>query len=163
MDAFNTQPRFITIAEKKLMGIKVAMSVLHDLTSNIWQPFMQQKAAIKNRLNNELISLKIYPTDYFLKFNAAVTFEKWAAVEVCDFNFVPQGMSTFVLRGELYAVFHYKGAATDTRIFHYIFETWLPRSGYIIDNRPHFEILGSLYKNNDPASEEDIYIPIKPA
>ena len=47
------------------------------------------------------------------------------------------------------------------RIFQYIFGTWLPTSIYTIDNLPHFEILGKKYKNNDPTSEEEIWIPIK--
>lgn len=47
-------------------------------------------------------------------------------------------------------------------IFQYIFGTWLPASGYYLDNRPHFEILGHKYKNNDPDSEEEIWIPVKP-
>jgi AraC family transcriptional regulator len=32
---------------------------------------------------------------------------------------------------------------------------------YELDDRPHFEILGDKYKNNDPNSEEEIWIPIK--
>jgi AraC family transcriptional regulator len=34
-------------------------------------------------------------------------------------------------------------------------------SGYEIDARPHFEILGSKYVNADAESEEEIWIPIK--
>jgi AraC family transcriptional regulator len=56
----------------------------------------------------------------------------------------------------------HKGAAsTGQKIFQYIFETWLPNSGYLLDNRPHFEILGAKYKNEDPDSEEELWIPIK--
>jgi AraC family transcriptional regulator len=63
----------------------------------------------------------------------------------------------------LYAVFLYKGAASAAAPFYqYIFQTWFPNSEYLLDNRPHFEILGEKYKNNDPASEEEIWIPIKP-
>jgi AraC family transcriptional regulator len=32
---------------------------------------------------------------------------------------------------------------------------------YFLDDRPHFEILGDKYKNGDPDSEEEIWIPIK--
>jgi AraC family transcriptional regulator len=39
---------------------------------------------------------------------------------------------------------------------------WLPNSAYALDDRPHFEALGEQYKNNDPNSEEEIWIPIKP-
>ena len=41
------------------------------------------------------------------------------------------------------------------------FETWLPAYGFVLANRPHFEVLGAKYKNNDPASEEEIWIPIQ--
>jgi AraC family transcriptional regulator len=62
----------------------------------------------------------------------------------------------------LYAVFDYKGSSNDQSIFLYIFGSWLPNSGYNLDDRPHFEVLGNKYKNNDPTSEEEIWIPIKP-
>ncbi len=42
-----------------------------------------------------------------------------------------------------------------------IFETWLPASGYVLDNRPHFAVMGEKYRNEDPDSEEEIWIPIK--
>jgi AraC family transcriptional regulator len=35
----------------------------------------------------------------------------------------------------------------------------LPGSEYFLDNRPHFEVLGDKYKNNDPTSEEEIWKP----
>ena len=63
----------------------------------------------------------------------------------------------------VYAVFVHKGAAgSGPEIFRYIFGKWLPESGYLPDKRPHFEILGEKYKNEDPDSEEEIWIPVKP-
>lgn len=88
-------------------------------------------------------------------------FEKWAAIEVSSFDNVPEGMDTYTLKGGLYAVFDYKGLSTDNSIFVFIFGTWLPNSDYLLDNRPHFEILGDKYKNGDPNSEKEIWIPIK--
>lgn len=61
----------------------------------------------------------------------------------------------------MYAVFDYKGSSDDGSVFKYIFNTWLPQSGYQLDNRPHFEVLGDKYRNSDPNSEEEIWIPIK--
>jgi AraC family transcriptional regulator len=57
-------------------------------------------------------------------------------------------------------VFNYKGRTGDSDVFTYIFGSWLPGSSYLLDDRPHFEILGEKYKNNDPDSEEEIWIPI---
>ena len=57
--------------------------------------------------------------------------------------------------------FFYKGLNTDHKIFEYIFKEWLPKSNYILDNRPHFEVLGENYKNDNADSEEEIWIPVK--
>jgi AraC family transcriptional regulator len=75
---------------------------------------------------------------------------------------IPKEMEPYLLPEGLYAVFNYKGAASQgANMFRYIFGTWLPASDYLLDNRPHFEILGEKYKNEDPESEEEIWIPIK--
>ena len=89
-------------------------------------------------------------------------FERWAAMEVTHFESIPADMEAFIMEEGLYAVFLHKGAASSgPNTFKYIFETWLPNSGYIYDDRPQFEILGEKYKNEDPDSEEEIWIPIK--
>jgi AraC family transcriptional regulator len=103
----------------------------------------------------------VYPHSYFEAFNPAQEFEKWASVEVSDFEHIPANMETFVLPGGLYAVFEHKGSGYDNSIFQFIYGTWLPASEYLLDERPHFEVLGEKYKNNDPDSEEEIWIPIK--
>ena len=124
---------------------------------------MPRRKEIKNNLTAELFSMQVYPQSFDFTFsNLHAEFEKWAAVEVSDFETVPDEMETCTLAGGLYAVFDYKGLSTDTKIFQYIFGTWLPNSkSYLLDDRPHFEILGDKYKNNDPNSEEEIWIPIK--
>ena len=58
-------------------------------------------------------------------------------------------------------MFLYKGLSTDPTIFQYIFAEWLPKSDYLLDNRPHFEVLGEKAKLNDPNSEEEIWVPIR--
>ena len=141
----------------------ISMSLAENKTAELWRSFMPGRKEIKNKLNNELFSMRIYDASYnFKNFNFHAVFEKWAAVEVADFNTIPEGMEKIIIPEGMYAVFHYKGLNTDTRIFEYIFGTWLPGSGYILDNRPHFEILGENYRNNDPDSEEDIWLPVKP-
>lgn len=103
----------------------------------------------------------IYSPTHFADFQPTNQFERWAAIEVSDYDQVPDGMETFDLPGGLYAVFDYKGSNSDPTIFQYIFGTWFPGSRYQLDDRPHFEVLGAKYKNNDPESEEEIWIPIK--
>jgi AraC family transcriptional regulator len=157
------EPRIELLPEKKLVGMHLHMSLSGNRTADLWRSFMPRRKEIKNNLNVELFSMQVYDQSYnFVKFDPDSSFEKWAAIEVRDFNSVPEGMETFVLPGGRYAVFIHKGSASKgQKTFQYIFGTWLPNSEYSLDNRPHFEILGEKYKNDDPDSEEEVWIPIK--
>lgn len=155
------QPTITTSPERKLVGKKLTMSFANNKTGELWKSFMPRRHEIKNNLTAELISMQLYSPTHFSDFNLTNEFDKSATVEVSDFDNVPHGMETFVLPDGLYAVFYHKGLSSDNSIFQYIFGTWLPASDYVQDNRPHFEILGAKYKNNDPNSEEEIWIPIR--
>lgn len=156
------QARIEKISEKKLVGKRLKMSFADYKIAELWQRFLPKRREIKNHLTNDLISLVVYDPTHFSDFKPTNEFVRWASVEVSDFDQVPAEMETFVLQGGLYAVFEYKGLSADSSIFQYIFSTWLPNSDYVLDDRPHFEVLGKKYKNNDPESEEEIWIPVKP-
>lgn len=157
------EPEFKILQPQQLIGKRLMMSFAQNRTAELWKSFMSRRKEIANSLNEELISMQIYGHDFdFSRFDPNASFEKWAAVAVSDLDFVPDGMETVVLPGGLYAVFHYKGSSAQAHIpFGYIFGSWLPASEYELDNRPHFEIIGAGYKNDDPDSEEDIWIPVR--
>lgn len=157
----NMKPKIKTCKEKKLVGKRLRMSFADYRIGELWKSFGSARKEITNNLNNELISMTVYQPTHFSNFKPTNEFEKWATVEVSDFDSVPHALETFILPGGLYGVLDYKGLSTDHSIFQYLFETWLPDSDYVLDNRPHFEVLGEKYKNNDPDSEEEIWIPIK--
>lgn len=156
------EPDIKILPEKKLIGQRIQMSMANNKTRELWSGFMPRRREIANQLTSDLISMQVFDELFdFYAFDLNASFEKWAAVEVSDFERIPDGMEAFTLRGGLYAVFIHKGdASTGAKTFQYIFGTWLPGSGYTLDNRPHFEILGGKYKNDDPDSEEEIWIPI---
>jgi AraC family transcriptional regulator len=123
---------------------------------------MPRRKEIINNVDNDLISLVVYKPAHFADFKLTNEFERWATVEVTSFDNIPNEMETYTLPSGLYAVFLYKGTTTDiSSFFQNIFNVWIPNSDYVLDNRPHFEVLGEKYKNNDPSSEEEIWIPIK--
>lgn len=159
----NLQPRIETLPSKKLIGKRQTMTLADNQTGSLWKSFMVRRKEINNSVTKNLFSIQVFPASFDFSFsNPHVEFEKWAAVEVADFNTVPSEMETLILPGGLYAVFDYKGLSSDPTIFQYIFGSWLPNSKeYLLDNRPHFEILGEKYKNNDPESEEEIWIPVR--
>ncbi|MCB0430071.1 MAG: GyrI-like domain-containing protein [Flavobacteriales bacterium] len=156
------EPRIETLKEKKLVGMHIRMSLADNQTFALWSGFGPRRREVK-ALNTDLFSLQVFPLSYdFHRFDPQASFEKWAAAEVASFDDVPEGMDTLVLPEGLYAVFIHKGPASEgERTFRYIFHTWLPSSGYMLDNRPHFELLGAKYKNNEPDSEEEVWIPIR--
>lgn len=154
------KPRIEILKEKKLVGYNLKMSLTKNKTGQLWGKFGPKIKEINNRVTEDKISMQIYDASYYQKFNPDNEFEKWATVEVEDFNNIPNGMNSFMLKEGLYAIFDYRGSSADPSIFQYIYGKWLPNSPYQIDDRPHFEVLGEKYKNNDPNSEEEIWIPI---
>jgi AraC family transcriptional regulator len=157
------KPRIEILPEKKFIGKKIRMSFLNNKTIELWKSFMPYRKEIGNNVGNELYSIEVYEPQFFNKFDRGREFEKWAAVEVTSHCLVPEGLDTFSTYGGLYAVFLHHGAASvGPKTYKYIFETWLPHSAYVIDDRPHFAVMGEKYKNEDPESEEEIWIPVKP-
>ena len=153
------------IPKKKLIGIqrKMTFASIPQETVALWKQFMPLHATINNKVDANFYSLQVYKS--LLKMQEVKgtdEFTKWALVEVINFENVPKTMKTFELDGGLYAVFLHKGLGSEfAKTMNYIFGEWLPKSDYTIDHRPHFELLGAKYKNNDPSSEEEVWIPIK--
>ena len=154
------QVRIENSSHRKLIGKKVEMTYANNQTMALWKAFMPRRNEIKNRVNEDLISMQVYAESFsFSNFDINAPFEKWAAVAVNAFEKIPEDMESFTLSSGLYAVFEHKGM--DTAIFQQIFTEWLPNAPYILDHRPRFELLGEKYKNGDPNSEEQIWIPIR--
>lgn len=162
MEHIEIQPYIVQLSERKLVGKRLRMSLANDKTGELWRSFMMNRKSITNAIGVNLYSMQSFEPGYFEKFSPLNEFEKWALVEVPDFECVPDDMEAKVLPAGQYAVFHYKGSsAKGAQIFQYIFGKWLPGSAYMLDNRPHFELLGEKYKNNSADSEEEIWIPVK--
>ena len=151
------------VAEKKLIGNRLVMSLADDRTNELWQGFMSRRKEIRNPLSKDLISMQVYDRLLsFTEFNDTTQFEKWAVVEVKDYAKIPEGMVSYTLSGGLYAVFVHRGLPSSfPRTAQYILGEWLPKTEYQLDHREHFEIMGSKYRNNDPSSEEEVWVPIK--
>ncbi|BAO77394.1 GyrI-like domain-containing protein [Winogradskyella sp. PG-2] len=150
-------PKLIHQTEKKLNGIKSSMH--HGQFGNIvalWQRFMPNPKTITNTINGEFIALQEYTN--FNNFEASI--DIWACVEVSSLDPIPEGMTAFIIPKGEYAVFLHKGMDA-SKTYQQIMTKWLPTSGYVIDDRPHFQVMGEKYKNGSPDSEEDFYVPIK--
>jgi AraC family transcriptional regulator len=154
--------RLERLPEKKLAGKRLQMSFARNKTQMLWQSFMPHRKELQP-VNANLYSVEIYPTpDFFTRFDPEKEFEKWAAMEVSDFDNIPEEMGTLVIPEGLYAVFHHKGPASEgLRTYQYIFGTWFPQSEFTLDHRPHFALMDERYKHEAADSEEEIWIPVR--
>lgn len=157
-------PRIETLPETTLIGMRIQMNFLTNRIPKLWQRFMPRRMEIEYSVGSELYSVETYSKlSYFDHFNPATEFEKWATLRVDKFENIPEGMEKLILPIGIYAVFPFKGADSEApKMYQYIIGTWIPNSIYELDHRPHFALMGEKYKNNDPDSEEEFWIPIKP-
>ncbi len=154
-------PKIVEIQEKKMLGMRLEMSMVDNKTGDLFRKFMPRRKEIISTVSDGTYALQQYD---FKLFSPQTIFEKWACVEVNDFSNIPDEMETFTLKSGIYSVFIHKGTTKDfIKTMQYIVEEWLPKSDYEVDNsRPHFEYLGNKYLGpNNPDSEEEVWIPIR--
>ena len=158
------QPQIKSIPAKKVLGKHLRMSVVNDRTFELFSRFMKQRKEIMNNVDTDLICMQVYdPIADFRNFTINTEFEKWAAVEVLDFDIIPEGMEMHTIEGGLYAVFiHYGPPQTyGQTTYPMIFHQWLPSSEYVLDQRTHFMVMGAKYNPTSADSEEEIWVPVR--
>lgn len=156
------QPKIELKPEMKFVGMKMQTSFANNKTYQLWRGFMPRRKEIPHAIGSEIYSIEVYPEGFYDAFDPSAEFEKWAAVEVTGLLSVPDGMETLVSPEGLYAIFIHRGPASEgPKTYGYIFQTWLPTSGYVLDARPHFAVMGEKYNNDSPDSEEEIWIPVR--
>lgn len=156
-------PRIEKSRERLLLGMRTRMSLVENTTQALWSSFVPVSKDIRNRKGAEWYSVEVYPDTYFKTYDPGKTFEKWAAVAVeSAATSLPPGLEQFLIEEGLYAIFSYQGVASEVhRLYQYIFVDWIPASGFALDQRPHFALMGPGYKAEDPDSQEELWIPIR--
>lgn len=161
MPLLSREPTITELEPIRLIGISQEMSYVKNETVALWQSFMPLLPSISDRIGEDFFSVQEYPAGYFASFQPERTFTKSARVCVHKDASIPEGMNELIAAG-VYAVFTFQGTPTEFgSAMQFIMAQWLPQSPYFLDERPHFEKLGNKYKRNDPASEEEIWIPIR--
>jgi AraC family transcriptional regulator len=155
--------RFETIAEKHLVGFSDRFSMNDQRIPQLWQKLMPRRGEIQGVLSSDLFSIEEYDDlSFFQAFNPTKEFKKWAAVEVDHTADNPDDFERLSIPSGDYVVFTFVGPPSEAfKAYSFVFQSWIPSSGFDVDLRPHFAIMGAKYKLNDNSSEEEIWIPIK--
>ena len=149
------------IKERKFVGQSIQMSLIDNLTFQLWSTFKPNIGLINHRINNHFISLQEYGgISYFSNFKFTNIFTKYALVEVSAFE--NDSFDHVRVTDTLYAVFLHKGSSENFPLtMNYILSEWLPNSLYRLADAAHFEVLDKRYKKESPDSQEEIWIPIQ--
>lgn len=154
--------RIVNKQTTRLAGLNTTMSLAENKTIKLWQAFMPLKNKLQQLSGTELYSVEVYPEDYFINFSPIKEFEKWAAAPIENSYAPDDSFEVLEIPEGRYAVFQYKGLSGEAhKAYQYIFGEWMPKSGYTVDNRPHFAVMGDKYRNDHPDSEEELWVPIK--
>ena len=151
-------PKIKTIEKFTAVGLKTRTALSQEAIVSLWRSFMPKLKTIQGRIDSDLIALQDYrrsdPKD------PTSAFDMWALTKVRVGTTAPTSLQMLDVSGGLYAIFLLKGHDV-TGLMDEIMNEWLPTSDYMLDNsRPHFQVMGDKYKNNQPDSEEDFYIPL---
>ncbi|WP_064094091.1 GyrI-like domain-containing protein [Rossellomorea aquimaris] len=153
----------VELEEKKLIGKSMSMSLEMDTTRELWRGFMPHRTSIPYSLDEKLYNVKVFESGFDpTLYSTSTIFRKWAAVEVESFDNGMEEMQQLTMSGGLYAMFlHHGPASRFNETLGYIYESWLPTSGYGLDEREHFERFTEEYNPTDLEAVEEVWIPIK--
>jgi len=158
------EPKILWVEEKALAGIRISTSLVENRDGEIWRPLRSRVTEFYERVGTDFYSVKVYDPEYhFSNLDPAAKFDKWAAIAVSKNSKLPEGFESLSIPAGQYAEFIHRGTPEMAqRTFGYIFGTWLPRSAFDLDDRPHFEILGNDWSPFDESAQEAVLVPIKP-
>ncbi|MEY8847926.1 GyrI-like domain-containing protein [Psychroserpens sp. XS_ASV72] len=155
--------RVEVIPNRYIAGMRTKTCMVHIMkdTQDIAKQFMPRRHEVNHRIGNHVFSIQNFGPD-FSPANPHSEFEKWIGIEVSEIDALPKDIKSFVIPTGTYAVFDYKGSMKDFSAFRArIFQEWLPNSDYILDDRPHFEIVDENYRKDLNNTEESVWIPVQ--
>lgn len=154
-------PRFEVLPARTFVGLCRPMTFADHRPAELWRAFAPRIPGIRGRIGTARYSMARYGPGFFDAFDPHRTFEKWAAVETMDVAGRTEGLSVLTVSGR-YAVFLHRGPASEgPRTFAWIFGSWLPASELVLDERPHFEVMGPAYRADAVDAEEELWIPVR--
>ncbi len=163
LEVISMEPKIVKKDGFTLVGMRYFGTNQNQEISQMWGQFnqrMDEMGGLPNDTGEGAIGLCITPEDAPVEDG----FEYVAGVPVSEVGDVPEGFVVREMPAYTYAVFAHKGdLAGLAKTYEYIYETWLPQSGYELAAKIDFEHYNEDFKDFAPDSVFYIYIPIKKA
>jgi predicted transcriptional regulator YdeE/DNA-binding transcriptional MerR regulator len=152
------QPKFVELPAFTVVGMRYYGRNEHQEISGLWGEFNMRVPEIQHVTpGSAAYGVCITPPDA-----PNGEFEYVASFQVDSITDIPEGMVSRQVPAGKYAVFTHEGSLEklcDT--YHYIYQVWLPQSGYQIGAGLDFEYYDEDFKDFAPDSKFYIYVPVK--
>ena len=166
------EPKIVHKASFMVIGMEITTTLKSNWENRdimrLWTRFSPRMDEVPNRISPSIaygicgnISEEAPPTT---EMTDDTEYTELVCVEVSSLDRIPVGMAGRSIPERTYAVFTHRGKLYPNlqQTYEYIYGTWLPRSGYEPDGAGDFELYDDRFTTvDDPASEIDIYVPIK--
>jgi len=155
------EPKIIAKPEFTLIGMRYFGNNKHQEISELWGKFnrrVEELGGIENDTGEAAIGLCTTPDEA----PEDGAFEYVAGTLVSEVGIVPEDFVIRHVPESTYAVFAHKGDLLSLKhTYAYIYESWLPQSGYKLPAKIDFEYYNEDFKDFQPNSVFYIYIPIE--
>jgi len=153
------EPKIINLEAMTVVGIEYIGNNEHREISELWHRFINRAQEIQHQTHTD-IALGV-----FGEMSEDGAFSYLAGYQVEQIEEIPPGMTDKHLPAAQYAVFTHHGPLFDTAYdlnatYQYIFNDWLPHSGYQRAKSSAFERYDERFALGQEHSEMDIYIPL---
>jgi predicted transcriptional regulator YdeE/DNA-binding transcriptional MerR regulator len=157
------EPKFITKPGFTVMGLRYFGKNEKGEIADLWGSFNQRVAelgGLPHETGEAAIGLCITPEDA----PPDGSFEYVAGFPVSQLEDIPEGFVVRQVPEYTYAVFAHRGDLAGLgKTYEYIYEVWLPQSGYQLAAKIDFEYYDQDFKDFAPESVFYIYVPIQKA
>lgn len=149
------EPQFVEKGAFTLVGMGITTKPMAGEIAALWQTFAPRIHEVAS-IAEPMVSYGVIEDFDAVHFTLQYT----AAVSVSDTRNIPGQMTTLAIGPNTYAVFK-ATLGTLGDVFGFIFNSWMPNSGFEMVKAPHFERYGASFNPAVPGSEIEIYIPVR--
>jgi AraC family transcriptional regulator len=150
------EPKIVRRPGFVVVGMKYRGKNEKNEIPQLWEKFMPRVGEIKGRANRYGFGVM---DNYDEKIGE---FDYLAAVEVEEASDIPQGMESWQVPEQTYAVFPCN-LKDIKEAFQQIYRQWLPQSGYQRTQGPEFEFYDENFRPDQGRLDLHIYIPVEKA
>ncbi len=154
------EPRIVKLDKLTLIGRPYFGDAEGNKFAQAWDRFFPFAKEITPRVNeNAWYGVEMYGPE----FEKDHQWMYFPSTEVGSLDAIPEALFAKVLPAATYAVFTVKGGIPKiSETFMYAYGSWIPASPYEVAHPYDFEYYDERFKDDDPDTELDLYIPIRP-